>query len=85
MRVPLDRVANVSIPRSMPVTCQVVGKRRAGTSAQEMQVYHSSASRLSVTVFGVPSIGRDQRTAMRPSLERARNLLSKAAQLPNCL
>jgi hypothetical protein len=33
-------------------------------------MYQASASRLIVTVFGVPSNARDQRTATRPDLRQ---------------
>src|SRR5262245_29746105 len=85
MRVPFDRVANASMPRSIPVSCPMGGKDRTGTSAQEKQTYHPSASRLIVTVLGVPSNGRDQRRAILPILDRTRKPLSSAAPLPNCL
>ena len=61
------------------------GKGCIGTSAQEKQAYQPSASLEIVTVLGVPSIGRDQRTAMRPILERTRKPLSSVAPLPNSL
>ena len=85
MRVPSESVANASIPRSMPVSCPVAGSGCTGTSAQEKQTYQPSASLRIVTVLGVPSSGRDQRTAMRPILERTRKPLSSVAPLPNCL
>jgi hypothetical protein len=44
-----------------------------------------SASRLIVPVLGVPSRGGDQRTAMRPILERTRNPFSRVAPLLNSL
>ena len=68
-------------PRLLPS----VGKGCIGTSAQEKQTYQPSASRLIVTVLGVPSSGRDQRTAIRPILERTRKPFSSVAPLPNCL
>ena len=83
--MPSASVANDSKPRSMPVSCPVGGSGCIGTSAQEMQTYQPSASRLIVTVLGVPSIGRDQRTAMRPILERTRKPLSSRGPLPNSL
>jgi hypothetical protein len=43
-----------------------------GTSAQEQQTSHPSASRETVTVLMLPSTGRDQRTAMRPIFDRTR-------------
>src|SRR5215470_14109535 len=66
MRSPLDVVAKASRPRSMPVACPVVGSGCTGMSAHEKQTYQPSASWLIATVLGVPSMGRDQRTAMRP-------------------
>ena len=56
-----------------------------GTSAQEKQTYQPSASRERVTVLGVPSIGRLQRTVVRPILDSARKLLSTVAPLPYSL
>ena len=85
MRVPLESVANASTPRSIPVSCPVDGKGWTGTSAQEKQTYQPSASRESVTVLGVPSNGRDQRTAIRPIFDKTRKPLSTVAPLPNSL
>ena len=85
MRVPSERVAKASMPRSIPVSCPVGGKGCTGTSAQEKQTYQPSASRLIVTVLGVPSRGRDQRTAIRPIFESTRKPLSSVAPLPNSL
>ena len=80
MRVPSDSVAKAAMPRSIPVSWLVDGKGRMGTPAQEMATYHPSASRVLVTVFGVPSIGRDQRTPLRPIFERARKPLSNRVE-----
>jgi hypothetical protein len=44
-----------------------------------------SASCDTVSVLGVPSRGRDQRTAIRPILDRTRNPLSSVAPLPTSL
>jgi hypothetical protein len=85
MRVPFDRVANASIPRSMPVSCLVPGKGCIGASTQEMQTYQPSASQVIVTVLGIPSMGRLQRMAIRPILDSTRNPLSSVAPLPNSL
>ena len=85
MHVPLERVAKASMPKSMPVSSPVSGKGCTGTSAQEKQTYQPSASLEIVTVFGVPSKGRDQRTAILPILERTRNPLSSVAPLPYSL
>ena len=46
----------------MPVSSPVKGTSCTGASAQEKQTYHPSASLEIVTVLGVPSSGRDQRT-----------------------
>src|SRR5262245_12018201 len=51
MRVPLQRVATASIPRSIPVSCPVGGKDRSGTSAHEKQTDQPSASWELVTVL----------------------------------
>jgi hypothetical protein len=61
------------------------GQRLARPLSQEKQAYHPSTSRLMVTVLGVPSRGRLQRTARRPILESTRKPLSSVAPLPNCL
>src|SRR5262245_18723104 len=65
------------MPRSIPVSCPVAGSDFTDTSTQEKLAYHPSASLLIVTVLGVPSKGRDQRTVMRPILERIRKPLSR--------
>jgi hypothetical protein len=85
MRSPFERAAKASRPRSMPVSWYVGGKGCAGTSAQEKQTYQPSGSRLIVTVLGVPASGRDQRTAIRSILNRARKPFSRVAPLPNSL
>src|SRR5262249_30668963 len=72
-------------PRAMPASCPVAGSGCTGMSAHEKQTYQPSASLETVTVLGVPSIGRDQRRATRPILERTRYLLSSVAPLPNSL
>jgi hypothetical protein len=56
-----------SVARRLPVGCPVRAKGVLGTSAHAMATYHPAASRLMVTVLGVPAGGRDQRTATRPS------------------
>jgi hypothetical protein len=40
-----------------------------GTPSQEKQAYHPAVSWLMVSVLGMPSSGRDQCTALHPSLE----------------
>jgi hypothetical protein len=60
-------------------------ERRVGTSAQEQQTYQPSASRETVTVLMVPCTGRDQRTAIRPILERTSEPFSSRAPLPYSL
>src|SRR5262249_52242855 len=72
-------------PKIDPGLLPVGGSGRIGTPAQEKQAYQPSASRLIVTVLGVPSSGRDQRTVIRPILDRTRKPLSSVAPLPNCL
>ena len=83
--VPSERVANDSIPSRCLSPGPVGGSGCIGMSAQENETYQPSASRLIVTVLGVPSKGRDQRTAMRPILDRTRKPLSSRAPLPNSL
>jgi hypothetical protein len=61
------------------------GSGRTGTSAQEIAMYQPSASFVTVTVLGVPSMGRDQWMAMRPIFERTREPLSSLAPLPYSL
>src|SRR5260221_5949480 len=56
--LPSARVAKDSRPRSIPVSCPVSGRGWHGTSALENATYQPSASRLIVTVLGVPSRGR---------------------------
>ena len=86
MRVPSERVANASIPRSMPVSCPVAGKRlywhiRAGEA--DVPAVRLSADR--------DRLGRafqratDQRTAMRPILERTRKPLSSVGAVAKLL
>src|SRR5215472_7228109 len=53
-------------PTSIPVSRPVSGSGWVGTSAQEKHTYQPSASRLSVTVFMVPSMRRDQRAVVQP-------------------
>jgi hypothetical protein len=55
-----------------PASCPVGAKGRIGASAQETQTYRPSASPDTVTVFGVPSNERDQRTAIRPIFDGTR-------------
>ncbi len=83
-RVPSESVAKPQCPRSMPGFLSRGGKRLYRHSAQEKQ-HTSHPLPAIVTVLGVPSIGRDQRTAIRPILERTRKPLSSVAPLPNCL
>jgi hypothetical protein len=64
-------------PRRSSFPSQQAGAAR--TSAQEIQAYHPSASRVIATVLGVPCSGRLQRMAIRPILERTRNPLSNRA------
>ena len=54
----------------MPVSRPLRGSDCGGTSADEKQTYQPSASLETVTVFGVPSGGRDHRTALRPIVLR---------------
>ena len=82
---PSASVAKDSSPRSIPVSWPVDGSGCTGTSAQEMATYHPSASFEMVTVLGVPSMGRDQCTLMRPILERTSKPLSSRAPLPYSL
>src|SRR5258708_36467502 len=63
---------NTFKPTSMPVSRRVRGKRWVGTSAQENDTYHPSASFEIVAVLGVPSSGRCSRRGVRPILERLR-------------
>jgi hypothetical protein len=58
------------MPKSIPVSCPVDGSGCRGTSAQEKLTYQPSASREIVTVLGVPSSGRDQRSASRPGQDQ---------------
>ena len=85
MRVPSESVANDFRPRSMPVSCPV-GRQRLyrHIGARETDIPAVRFSEI-VTVLGVPAIRRDQRTAMRPILERTRIPLSRVAPLPNSL
>jgi hypothetical protein len=93
MRVPSERGANASTPRSLPVSCPVDGRGRTGRSAQERHTYHPSASREITTVLGGPSTGRakgrakgrDHRTARRPIFDRTSTPLSSVAPLPTSL
>ena len=78
-------VAKDSRPRSMPVSRPVGGSGCADTSTQEIATYQPSASLEIVTVLGVPSMGRDQWTAMRPILARTSAPLSSRAPLPYSL
>ncbi len=71
-------------PTSMPVSRPVSGNGRTGTSAQARLAYQPSASREIVTGLGVPSSGRDQRTATRPIFDRTRKPLSSRAPLSYC-
>src|SRR5262249_57410666 len=71
-------MTNTFSPRSMPVSRPVGGNGCVGTSAQEKHTYHPSASREIVTVLGIPSSGRLQRTPIRPILERIRKPLSRS-------
>src|SRR5262249_47954458 len=66
----------------MPVSWPVGGTGWTGTSAQEQQPYHPSASWLSVTVLLLPTTGRLQRTALRPILDKTRDPFSHRAPLP---
>ena len=72
--------------RRLDIECVVrgylAGSGCVGTSAQEMAAYQPSASRMMVTVLGVPSRGRYKRRRMRPILARVRNLPATAA--PPC-
>ena len=70
MRVPLERVAKDSSPRSMPVSCPVGGNGCTGASAHETATYQPSASLRSVTVLGMPSMGRCSRMGIRPIFDR---------------
>ncbi len=70
---------------SMPVARPVGGRGWAGTSAHEMATYQPSASLETVIVLGVPSMGRDQWTLMRPIFESTRQPLSSRAPLPYSL
>ena len=69
----------------MPVSWPVGGSGCVGTAAQETAIDQPSASFVTVTVLGIPSIGRDQWTLMRPILERTRTPLSREAPLPYSL
>jgi hypothetical protein len=55
------------------------------TGEADLPAVGFSASRDTVTVWGVPSNGRDQRTATRPILERIRTPLSSVAPSPTSL
>src|SRR5215468_711163 len=81
-RFPSDVMSNTLSPISTPASCPVVGKSCIGTSAHEKLAYQPSASRLTVTVLILPSIGRDHRTAIRPNLGRTRKPLSRRVPLP---
>src|SRR5258708_34206209 len=74
---------NTFSPTSMPVSRPVRGNGWVGTSAHEHETYQPSAALEIVTVLGVPSMGRDQGTATRPNLERARKPLSSRTPLPD--
>ena len=45
-------------------------------------MYHPATSLEMVTVLGVPSMGRDQCTRMRPIFERTKTPVSSSAPLP---
>jgi hypothetical protein len=80
---PLSAVMrNMRSPTSMPVSRPVGGRGCTGTSAQAMHAYHPSASRLMVTVLGVPCKYRCTRIGMRPSLDRLSTPPSSTAPLP---
>jgi hypothetical protein len=85
MRAPFVKVANASIPRTIALSCPVAGKPCTGTSAQEKQTYHPSASRLIVTVLDIPSNGRDRRSAMRPIEDQATVVQLRATQVTELL
>jgi hypothetical protein len=85
MRAPSEKVAKASLPRSTPVSCPVSGKSCTGLSTYEKQTYQPSASWLIVTVLGVPSTRRLQRTEMRPILDGSSKPLSRRAPLPYSL
>ena len=82
MRVPSERVAKASMPRSIPVSCPVAGKGCADTSAHEIATYQPSASLLIVTVLGIPWRGRLQRIAIRPTFDTTRKPLPSRAPFP---
>jgi hypothetical protein len=79
---PSARVAKDSTPRSPPVSWLVAASGCAGPSAHEQQTDQPSASRATVAVVGVSSIGRDQRTAIRPLVDRTTKPLSRRAPVP---
>jgi hypothetical protein len=83
-RFTLCRDEKTSRPRSMPVSLPVGGMGWSGTSAHENTAYQPTASCETVTVLGVPSIGRLHRTASRPILESTRKPFASCAPLPNC-
>src|SRR5260370_11716709 len=76
-------------PRRVPGERQG-SARHLGTSAPRRRrsprsAHHPAGALERVTVLGVPSKGRDQRTATRPILERTRQPLSSCAPLPYSL
>ena len=85
MCCPSARVANDSKPRSIAVSWPVGGSGWIGTLSQETAMYQPSTSLEMVTVLGVPSMGRDQWTRMRPIFERTKTPLSSSAPLPYSL
>jgi hypothetical protein len=90
--VPSASVAKAPRPRSIKVYAGLLTgerfwhDRHVGTSAQEKHPYQPSASRDVVTALGVPSVGRDQRTALRPILLSTRKPVSKriSKRAPPC-
>src|SRR5262249_9582609 len=77
MRTPLR-------PTAPPVSRPVGGSGGRGTSAQEQPTYQPSASLLTLAGGTVPIRGRDQRTAIRPLLDRPKKPVSSRAPVPNC-
>ena len=78
-------MSNPLRPTATPVSRPVSGSGCGGTPAQEKHTSPPSASRLTLTVLILPTTCRDQRTAIRPIVDRTSKLVSRQAPVPNGL
>jgi hypothetical protein len=74
-----------AMPGSRPGSRPASGNGCTGTAAQAIALYQPSASWETVPVLGVPANGRDQWTALRPSVDKTREPFSRRAPLPSSL